>query len=342
MATSDLEGLDPAGAKTPEAFMQLLRQARTDSGLSLVEIADRARKRGYELDPVGLAQALDQPTLPSWQVVTGLLTACGLAGMQIDRWMRVYHDFASPAEPVFAAAPMAAPVEEPADVEPVSVPPLLLTTTEHRPARVAPRHLAIAGGVVVVLVMAPLLLFFLLNNEPQGIAAAPTSTPPRTVILAPPPSPTDLPVELSPTPTAAVPTTPGPVRTTPGPVRTTAAPPPPPPSPNPPSPADPGVFRSGTASLTDFQSVDLDGGGSDIVRLDDDVLAGTNSARRLELFTRGQPTKQDCQGISDWERSVNSLDPGDWLCVRTNQNRLGRINISLTGDTLKLSYTIWN
>jgi len=338
VATSHQDSIDPAGAQTPEAFMELLRQARGASGLSIVEVAERARKRGYDLDPVELARALESPVLPEWQTVTGVLAACGLGGMQIDRWMRVYHDLAAPAQPVAAVAPETA-IPEPMDEAPVSVPPLLLRTEPATPPRLRPRHYAIAAGVLAVLVIFPLMLFALFNDEPDTVSADAASPAPRPIgAPLPAPSPTDVPV-AEPSPTeAAAPTTPAPVTTTTRPpTRTTPPPPPPPP---PPSPPDPGVLRSGVVGLTGNGGFDLDSDGEqDIRRWNDDTLTRLNGSR-LEPVS-GMPSKQDCQAEQGWQNWVENLHIGQWLCVYTSDNRYGRLNITAVGDTLKLVYTIW-
>ncbi len=347
MATSHQDGLDPTGAQTPEAFMQLLNQARAASGLSIVEIAALARRRGYELDPVGLAQALESPALPSWQTVTGVLTACGMGGMQIDRWMRVYHDLAAPAQPVVPAVPVTA-VQEPVDVEPVSVPPLVLTSAPATPTRFGPRHFAIGAGVLAVLVIVPLLLVGLLDDEPSTVAAEAASSAPRTTTAGalPVPSPSDPPVTPSPTDVAA-PTTPAPVTTTTKPPTRTTSPPPPspqPPSSPSPSPADPGVLRSGVVTLlSGDEGFDLDSGQvegeRDIRRSDGDTLIRMNDAL-LEPVS-GMPSKQACQAEDGWQTRAGGLQAGQWLCVRTSDGRYGRLNITAVGGELKVAYTVW-
>ena len=332
MAKSHQDGLDPTGAQTPDEFMQLLRQARAASGLSIVEIAERARQRGYDLDPADLAQSLEYPTLPSWQTVTGVLATCGMGGMQVDRWMRVYHDLAAPAQPVAPAAPVTA-VEEPIDVAPVSVPPLVLTTAPATPPRLGPWHFAIAAGVLAALVIVPLLLFAPFSGEPDTVAAEATSAAPRTSDAAPPaPSPSDPPV-AQPSPTeAAPPTTPAPVTTTKPPTRTTPPPPFPP-------PAEPGVLRSGVVALIVHQGFDLDSGQiegeRDIYRSSSDALQG-----RLEPMS-GMPGKETCRAEKGWQARVGELQAGQWLCVRTSDGRYGRLNITAVGGTLELVYTVW-
>ena len=318
--------------------MQLLQQARAASGLSIVDIAERARQRGYDLDPIDLAQALHSQTLPNWQTVTGVLTASGLSGMQIDRWMRVYHDLAAPAQPTAPTAPAAA-AQEPLDEEPVSVPPLVLTTAPATPARLGPRHLAIAGGVLAALIVVPLVLFALLSGDPDNVAAEVTSVPRTTEIRPPEPSPSDLTV-VQPSPTdVAAPTTPGPAPTTARPpVRTTA------PAPRPPSPADPGVLRSGVVSLSGNEGFDLDSGQGegdrDIFRWSNDNTLIRANGSLLEPVS-GMPTKQGCQAEENWERRVDNLHAGQWLCVRTSDGRYGRINITAVGGMLTLAYTVW-
>lgn len=339
MATSDLDGIDPTGAQTPEAFMQLLRQVREASNLSIVDITTRARQRGYDLDPIDLALALQSETLPTWQTVTGLLAACGLGGMQIDRWMRVYHDLAAPAQPVAPAAPPPA-AEEPVGVEPVSVPPLILSTAPATPPRFGRRHFAIAAGVLVALILVPLLAFAMLGGGPDTVEADATASPGIFNEAVPPPLAVDSPTaEPSPTEPAAAPTTPGPVTTTKPPTRTTAPPPPPAPSPNP--PADPIVLRSGVAGLDHHDTFDLDGGERDIYRWNDDTLATVNGSQLKPVS--GIPSKQTCQSASGWQSGgAGNLDPGEWLCVKTSDGRYGRINITAIGNTIKFAYLVWS
>lgn len=344
MATSRQDGLDPNGARTPQTFMRLLLQARNESGLSIVEIVERARERGYDLDAVGLNRALASSTLPPWQVVTGVLAACGMGGMQIDRWMRVYHDLATPARMAASVTAVLKPIEflEPAVAEPVSVPPLVLTPASAKPARRGRRNVTIAAAALAAVVMLPLLLFALFNGGPGTVAAEATSAAPRTAVTAPTPSPSDLPVaQLSPTGTAA-PTTPVPVKTTVKPPPRTSAPPSASPRPSP-SPADPGVLRSGVAALTGIQAFDLDSGQTvgvhDIYRQSGTTLVRLN--RSLLEPMPGMPGKQACQAEQGWETWVGNLRVGQWLCVRTSDGRYGRLNITAVGDTLKLAYTIW-
>ncbi|WP_203908055.1 helix-turn-helix domain-containing protein [Rhizocola hellebori] len=346
MATSNQDDLDPSRARTPEEFMQLLRQARAASGLSIVEIAERARQRGYDLDPVTLARDLDLlPTLPPWQTVTGVLTACGLGGMAIDRWMRVYHDLAAPAQPV-AAPPAETAVQEPLDVEPVIVPPLVLATAPATPSRLGPKHFAIAASVLAALIVVPLMLFNLFGSEPDTVAGDQTVPAPRTSQAEPQPSATDEPVVL-PSPTEpAAPTTPAPVTTTAKPPVRTSAPPAPLPPPPPPPPADPGVLRSGVVALIGNQGFDLDTGQTegepDFYRFNSDTLARSNGSQLADV--PGTPTKQSCDALSnrDWDNWVDNLAVGEWLCVHTSERRLARLNITAVGNTLKVAYTVWS
>ncbi|WP_117212715.1 hypothetical protein [Allorhizocola rhizosphaerae] len=343
MATSHQDGLDPTEARTPEAFMQLLRQACAASGLSIAEIAEIAGRRGYDLDPAGLAETLESPTLPNWQTVTGVLTACGLGGMQIDRWMRVYHDLAAPAEPVAPMDPVTV-APEPVDVAPVSVPPLVLTTGPATPRRFGPKHYANAAGALAALLMVPLLLFVILNGKPDTVAAEGTNTVPQTSdVPLPMPLPSGLP-GAEPSPTSLIEAT----ATAPAPVTTTttkpptrpSSPPPPPPS----SPADSGVLRSGTVNLTQNQGLDLDSGqvegaNDDIYRgWRGDALGGVNGGRIARMS--GMPSKQTCQAERG-KTLVTELQPGQWLCVLTSDGRYGRLNIIAVGDTMKLAYTVW-
>ena len=348
MATSNQDGLDPTGAQTAAEFMQLLREARSRSGLAFVEVAQRAREKGYDLSSAAVVEALERSELPDWQVVTGVLAACGYAGMQIDRWMRVYHDLAAPAQPVSAvpATVAAASVQEPIDVEPVSVPPLVLTADPAMPSRLGPKHFAFAATALAALIAVPLLLVNLFGGEPDTVAGEPTGAAPRTSQAAPEPSATDVPV-VQPSPTEVVaPTTPAPVTTTvKPPTRTSGPPAPPPPPPPPPPPADPGVLRSGVVALTGNQGFDLDSGQSegerDFYRWSDDTLARMNGSQLADVS--GAPTKQACGALSnrDWDNWVDNLAVGEWLCVYTSDQRLARLNITAIGDTLKVAYTVW-
>jgi hypothetical protein len=305
-----------------------------------VDITKRARQRGYDLDPIDLALALQSETLPTWQTVTGLLTACGLGGMQIDRWMRVYHDLSAPAQPVAAAAPP--PAEEPVDAEPVSVPPLILSTAPAEPARLGRKHFAIAAGVLAALILVPLLAFALFGGEPDTVTADATSSPSFFSDAVPPPLPADSPAAEPSPAEPAVPTTPGPVTTTAKPpARTTAPPPLPAPSPNPIPPVDPTVLRSGVEALEGHEAVDLDSGegARDIFRGDEDSLVAINGSQLRAVS--GIPSKQSCQAVQGWQGAVGHLDPGEWLCVRTSAGHYGRINITAIGSSLKLAYLVW-
>lgn len=328
--------------------MQLLLQERTESGLSIVEIVERARERGYDLDAVGLNRALASPTLPAWQIVTGVLAACGLGGMQIDRWMRVYHDLATPAQMAASVTAVLKPLDpEPADVQPVSVPPLVLSSPSVKRPRAGRRNFAIAAGALAVLVMLPLLVFALSHGDPGtvgAVGAETTSAPPRTANAVPMPSPSDWPT-APPSPTAAA-TTPVPMTTTVKPPPRTTAPPPASPSPWPspsPPPAEPGVHRSGDVTLTGNQAFDLDSGQTqgvlDIYRQSGTTLVRMN--RSLLEPMSGMPSKQACQAEQGWETWVGNLRAGQWLCVRTSDGRYGRLNILTVGDTLRLAYTVW-
>jgi hypothetical protein len=341
-ATSDQDSLDPTGAQTPEAFMQLLRQARADSGLSAAEIADRARKRGYDLDPVALDQALDQPTLPAWQTVTGVLSACGLGGMQIDRWMRVYHDLTAPAQPTAPTAPQS-PLAELLEEPPVSVPPLVLTTAPAAPSRFGRRHYALAAGALAVLMAVPLVVFAMSGGDPDSDAAEQANAVKRT---RPAPGPAPLPSDPVVTPS---PTEPGATPTTPAPATTTTRPVLPPPSTGPAprpssSPADSGVLRSGVVELLHQQGFDLDTGqveseSDDVFRWDENTLF-SNGDRRLEPVS-GMPSKGTCQAEQGWEFRVNNLQVGQWLCVRTTGGRYARLNVLSLGGAIRMAYTVW-
>jgi hypothetical protein len=286
--------------------------------------------------------------LPPWQVVTGVLAACGLGGLQIDRWMRVYQELATPAQMAASVTAVLKPIDapEPTEVKPAGGPPPVLTpasatSTSAGPARPGRRNVAIAAAALAAVVMLPLLVFALFNGGPGTVAAEATSAAPPPAVVAPLPSLSDRPVaQLSPTGSSG-PTTPVPVRSTVKPPRTSA---PPPASPRPsPSPADPGVLRTGVAALTGNQAFDLDSGQTtgehDLYRQSGTTLVRLNKSL-LEPMS-AMPSKQTCQAEQGWETWVGNLRTGQWLCVRTSDGRYGRLNITAVGDTLKFAYTVW-
>jgi hypothetical protein len=320
-------GPDPAGVRTPEEFVELLRHVRGESGLSFWDIQARAYDHGYDLEPAAVVNALGRPTLPDWQIVVGLLTACGFQGMQIDRWMRVYHALAGAQAQPYPDAPYrdAPDAQGQFAQDPVVVPPLPPMTGGRRRA---PRGLTYRHGLylaaAVALVAFAVLIANMWGGEPDPVAAP--AVGPQT----PDASQTPAGVEPAATPATA--------QTTPAapPARTTA----------PPAGPAPGVLRSGTVTLASGQGVDLDtgqpNGDLDIVAPSGTALATGDHVKRLMRMS-STPSRQTCESLNAGQlgRDVTGLAAGQWLCVRTSTGRWARVNVTATGTSLKLAYTVW-
>ena len=321
MVSARQVGPDPVSARTPAEFVQLLREVRSESQLSFWDIQRRAHDHGYDLEPAVVVHALGQPGLPDWQIVVGLLTSCGYQGMQIDRWMRVYRDLAEAGQQFHEPGQHLPRHELEEEPEAQAVPPL---PAMHRSATSgSSRRYVLVLGAAVAVAAFTLLIVNMRDNDPSIVAGPGTSATPApqgsdpTTVLA------------SPTAESASPV-----------AKTTASPGPQPPG------ASPGVLRAGTVTLTGGQGVDLDtgqpSGNGDVVAASGTALEAGDNAKRLGLVS-GMPSQQTCESIipGRLDRDVTGLAAGQWLCVRTSSGHWARVNVTATGSSLKLAYTVW-
>lgn len=299
IVTAMRSGHDPAGVETPEEFVELLRLLRADSGLSFWEIQRHAHSHGYHLEPAAMVHALGRPVLPDWQIVVGLLVACGYEGTQIDCWRRVHRELLQQAVPAY---------DDEDEDDPVAAG---YSVTARRWTYPHVLYTAAAGALAVLVV----LVAARWDTGHGTIAASGSSS-----AALPTQGPAML--ELAPVVTATSPAT--------------SAPP----------PADPGVLRTGTLTLTDGQSVDLEtgafSGDLDIVAFGGAGLKASDRKRRLERMP-SMPTKQTCQSLKpgQLDRNANKLAAGQWLCVHTSSGRWARVSVTATGSSLKLAYAVW-
>ena len=101
---------------------------------------------------------------------------------------------------------------------------------------------------------------------------------------------------------------------------------------------------SGSITLANGQSADIDGGGND-VRWADGVLHSADNGKRLKLMPSGTtPSAQTCAALipGQLSRSVGELSAGRSLCVRTNQNRWARITVTSAGSSLGFNYVVFS
>lgn len=80
--------VDPECAENPAQYVALLRRVRDESGLTYRMIQRRAEAAGSVLPPSTLATMLSRQTLPREDLVTALLTACGLGPDEVNGWLR--------------------------------------------------------------------------------------------------------------------------------------------------------------------------------------------------------------------------------------------------------------
>ncbi|GAA2403910.1 hypothetical protein GCM10010191_09440 [Actinomadura vinacea] len=125
----------PDDVRTPAEFVALMRQLQHWSGLSLEELEARTANI-HALPPDGLAGMLDGGTLPSPDLVSAFISACGCVPEIQAEWLRVHTRVASPSpdsEPRPPAKPAAAS-------EPTVPPPPDKTQPEEQAKRRRPRH----------------------------------------------------------------------------------------------------------------------------------------------------------------------------------------------------------
>jgi hypothetical protein len=244
--------------------------------------------------------------------------------MQIDRWMRVHRDLAEAAQQFHEPVPHQPRHESAEEPDAVAVPPLPPMHRVAAPRRYRRYGIAIAATVAVAVF--GLLIVNLWDGEPGMVAGPATFTTPG-------PQDSTLPTSQASPTTETVVASALAQTTGPGPG-------------NQPSPAPPGVLRSGTITLTGGQGVDLDTGGSsgglDVIAASGTALETGDNAKRLRPMS-GMPSQQTCQALNpgQLDRDAGGLAAGQWLCVRTSSGRWARLNVTATGPSLKLAYTVW-
>lgn len=77
---------DPADAQTPAEYVALLGAFVDASGLSMSEIEEVARSKGYVVSEQALVAALSQDTLPDERLVVALVRAIGLNDREVKYW----------------------------------------------------------------------------------------------------------------------------------------------------------------------------------------------------------------------------------------------------------------
>jgi hypothetical protein len=80
---------DPANARTASEFVALLGALVDQSGLSLAEIEELARSKGYVLPEQIIATVLDNDALPPEELVVALVRSIGINDREVKYWMEV-------------------------------------------------------------------------------------------------------------------------------------------------------------------------------------------------------------------------------------------------------------
>jgi hypothetical protein len=120
--------------------------------------------------------------------------------------------------------------------------------------------------------------------------------------------------------------------------------------------ATPNILSHGLLQFEPGVRIDLDSGKSDTGRLDDIILERAYfkgpmqlkpiNNMRLGVFGMQQPSEDDCESsvLSPEGLSLDSLDPGMYLCYRTNQSLPGYLRllqINTSTYVLNFEYTTW-
>lgn len=114
----------------------------------------------------------------------------------------------------------------------------------------------------------------------------------------------------------------------------------------------PVVYAEGTLALSPDDQVDLDGMALTNTGADIGYTVSPEGAHqiaplheaRLGVYGLASPSPQDCAHAAKAQVAVplEPLSPGTYLCVQTDQGRLGRLRYQgLEGDTLNLEAVIW-
>jgi lambda repressor-like predicted transcriptional regulator len=110
---------DPAAARTPAEFVELMRALKDWSGLSYRQLSRRAAIRGDVLPHSTLAAALSRHHLPREELVAAFGRACALPADEVTRWVRARKALAvghrsSGGQPVSPRSPFPPPSPIPA------------------------------------------------------------------------------------------------------------------------------------------------------------------------------------------------------------------------------------
>ncbi len=270
-----------------------------------VVLLRRAAAQAHNSNSDRLAALLDGYEMPPEELVLDILRAAGMDIAQENRWMRIYDELSQ----WDGLAPLSSQELDDRD---------LLRARHRRPVAwlTQPRVLIGAGVLVVVLVG-----WWLFSGGDGSLAALRGGQPSGT------PS-----AQASATDTATDTATPGAMPTA-GSSPTTQKSATPPKSP----------ALSGTVTLANGQTFDLDGGGADLRWLSG-VLHSADNGKRLQLMPSGTtPTAQTCGALvpGQLDRSVSGLTAGRSLCVRTTQNHWARVSVTAAGSSLTFTYVVF-
>ncbi|MYU25032.1 XRE family transcriptional regulator [Streptomyces sp. SID8352] len=92
------EGMDPTEARTASAYVALLRELKSRSGLTFRQLEERAAARGEVLARSTLADTLRRDAVPRPEVVAALVRACG-AAEDVPVWLAAAERIAAAPEP---------------------------------------------------------------------------------------------------------------------------------------------------------------------------------------------------------------------------------------------------
>ncbi|MGW0706631.1 helix-turn-helix domain-containing protein [Streptomyces sp. NPDC002643] len=110
--------LDPATARTPAAYIALLRRLKEQSGLTYRQLEQKAAERGDVLARSTLADVLRRDGLPRPEVVTALVRACGVGREGEAVWLEARERLAAGGGDGSADADLSIGGDSSADVDP--------------------------------------------------------------------------------------------------------------------------------------------------------------------------------------------------------------------------------